>query len=192
MQIPDTAWSVVDAMHRRFAHTFPATEDGARAWTRMVAEQMRFNDPAGGWCHKASSAGAPPSKDCLARVYNGHFEGWDILTGAGVNGPRVLAAFPPAYYDLTGQFIISVDGRNHLGAVPPSPHEPPTIPDTGGPPQTDPNLPNASELMLLVDAAQGVAAGIEALAAATSKLVDVAERLQSEGIKVSFAIKLGA
>jgi hypothetical protein len=191
MQIPDVAWATVDAMHRKHAAQLPATEDGARTFTRMCAEQLRFADPAGGWCHKSTSAGSPPSKDCLARVYQGRFEGWDILTAAGAQGPRQLAGFPPEYHDLAGQFIITVDARNHLNGAPPDPHgpgekpDPVTLPPPGVPPLT------AGDVGLLVDAMQGMAAGSEAIAAAVLKLAEVAAAMHREGIAVRFSVSLG-
>lgn len=93
---------------------YPGTEEGARQWTRAVAEQLKFSDPAGGWCHKSAGAGRPASKDVVARQIAGRpFEGWALLTAAGSDGPRNLTD-PPTYHDLPGQLPIEVEAIDHL------------------------------------------------------------------------------
>lgn len=127
MDFPRAEWAIVEEMHARFADLFPATEHGARDWTSMTIEQLAFSFPGGGWCWKKSTPTNPPSKDCIARQLEGRFDGWDVLAGAGVTGPRTLAPYPPGYHDLRAegnQVPIPVIQRNHLGATPP-PHEPP-------------------------------------------------------------------
>jgi hypothetical protein len=108
-------------MHVRFAEQFPANDEGARGWTQMVNEQLAFSDPAGGWCSKSSTPTNPQSKDVSARRFQGRFEGWDMLQASGINGPRILAAYPPIYHDLAGQHPIAVTPHNHLGEEPPPP-----------------------------------------------------------------------
>lgn len=127
MDFPRTEWGVVEQMHQRFAGDFSATEDGARAWTEMAIQQLAFSFPQGGWCWKKAAQGSPPSKDCIARQISGRFEGWDVLNAAGVNGPRVLAGYPPSYHDLVAegnQVPIAVDPRNWLEEEPDDPDDP--------------------------------------------------------------------
>lgn len=127
---PETAWSVVERMHATFAKaisdTHPDREAAARAWTQMTIEQLVFTFPTGGWLWKSGDPNRPPSKDVVARQRAGTFEGWDVLQAASINGPLVLAQYPPGYHDLTGQHPIPVMGQNHLGATPPDPPDPPT------------------------------------------------------------------
>jgi hypothetical protein len=138
MDMPLNAWRVIEAMHAKFAHTFPQDENGARSFTEMVIQQLVFSDPLGGWCWKRASEGRPASKDCTARQIDGRFEGWDILSAAGHNGPRVLASYPPPYHDLIAegpQVPITVGPVNHLGAPLPQPPEPqPPVPQPPVPP----------------------------------------------------------
>lgn len=129
MEMPLAAWRIIHAMHARFASTLPATEDGARTFTEMTLEQLKFSDPDGGWVGKRASPTRPKSKDVAARLIAARFEGWDILSGAGVSGPRVLATYPPAYHDLIAegnQVPFEVRSFNHLGIAPP-PVEPPPV-----------------------------------------------------------------
>ncbi len=126
MNFPVPEWNIVKDMHARFAATLPATEDGARDWTRMTIEQLKFSFPGGGWCWKSSTPNNPPSKDAIARQVAGRFECWDVLQAAGVNGPRVLANYPPSYHDIAGQHPIPVNAQDHLGDDPPDPPEPPS------------------------------------------------------------------
>lgn len=129
MDFPRSEWTVVEQMHARFSDMFPQTEDGARDWTEMAIEQLAFQFSQGGWCWKKSSSTNPPSKDCIARQFEGRFEGWDVLSAAGNTGPKVLATYPPGYHDLAGQVPLVVQGENHLGDEP----EPPdTHPYDGG------------------------------------------------------------
>ena len=83
VDFPRSEWRIVEQMHAKFASTLPATEDGAREWTRMTIEQLAFSFPTGGWCWKSASRDRPPSKDCVARRIDGRFEGWDVLQSAG-------------------------------------------------------------------------------------------------------------
>jgi hypothetical protein len=118
VDFPRAEWGIVEQMHAKFARTQPATEDGAREWTRMTVEQLAFSFPAGGWCWKSASRDRPPSKDCIARRIDGRFEGWDVLQSAGATGPRVLTAYPPSFHDLIAegnQQPILVTPKNHLG-----------------------------------------------------------------------------
>lgn len=127
VDFPRTEWGIVEQMHAKFARTRPATEDGAREWTRMAIEQLAFSFPSGGWCWKSASPDRPPSKDCIARRIEGRFQGWDVLQSAGVNGPHVLARFPPSFHDLIAegnQHPIPVNSKNHLGTELDEPTEP--------------------------------------------------------------------
>jgi len=127
VDFPRSLWdAVVVPMHVKYAEQFPTNDDGARGFTKMLNEQLAFSDPSGGWCWKSSSPTNPPSKDVSARQFAGRFEGWDMLSAAGVNGPRVLAIYPPAYHDLAGQHPIAVTPQNHLGDDPPDPPDPPS------------------------------------------------------------------
>lgn len=128
MDFPPDAWAVVEDMHAAFSDMFPETEEGAREWTGMVNEQLAFSFPSGGWCWKKQAPANPPSKDVAARQIEGRFEGWDLLSAAGDNGPRVLATYPPQYHNLAGQVPIPVTPTNHLGTAPP----PDTHPYEGG------------------------------------------------------------
>ncbi len=101
-------------MHQRFASEFPPNDDGARGWTKKTIEQLAHTYPNGGWCWKSTDSTSPPSKDAIARQIEGRFEGWDVLTGAGANGPKHLASYPPAYHDLEGHHPIPVEGKDHL------------------------------------------------------------------------------
>ena len=121
MDFPRTEWGTVEKMHARFAQTLPATEEGAREWTRMTIEQLAFNYPFSGWCWKSSSPTSPPSKDCIARQLAGRFEGWDVLQAAGVTGPRMLASYSPPYHALAGQHPIPVTAKDWLEDEPPPP-----------------------------------------------------------------------
>lgn len=128
VDFPPIEWETVVDMHERFAVDFPATEEGARGWTEMAIEQLAFSFPNGGWCWKKAAQNSPPSKDCIARQTGGRFEGWDVLIGAGVNGPRVLAGYPPTYHDLVAegnQVPIQVEPVDWLGLdEPEEPEEP--------------------------------------------------------------------
>ena len=127
VDFPRTEWGILEQMHAKFARTRPATEDGAREWTRMAIEQLAFSFPSGGWCWKSASPDRPPSKDCIARRIEGRFQGWDVLQSAGVNGPHVLARFPPSFHDLIAegnQHPIPVNSKNHLGTELDEPTEP--------------------------------------------------------------------
>jgi hypothetical protein len=117
MNMPAPAWAIVVAMFQQKRMDYPATEDGARAWTRATCEQLRYTFPDGGWCAKSAGAGRPQSKDVVARQLAGGFEGWAVLTAAGAQGPRQLTD-PPEYVELPFQVAIPVDPVNHLGAGP--------------------------------------------------------------------------
>jgi hypothetical protein len=132
-QYPPAAWSIVQQCHAKFASAFAQNETGAREFTALCCEQLAYSFPTEGWCWKASSPTNPPSKDCTARQYQGRFEGWDILSQAGVTGPKYLAN-PPGYHDLTGQHPIPVVAVNHLGVTPPVPIPPTPIPPAPGQP----------------------------------------------------------
>lgn len=126
MDFPLQEWAVVKEMHERFNEDFPATEDGARGWVKKTIEQLVFSFPFGGWCWKSSTPTNPPSKDVIARQIAGRFEGWDVLSAAGVNGPRILANYSPSFHDLIAegnQHPIPVTGVNHLDD--PDPPDPP-------------------------------------------------------------------
>jgi len=130
--IPADVWAQVKTVHARFAPEFPGDEHGAREFMRLLIGQVAFSFPDQGWCWKKSSPTAPPSKDCLARQEGGRLEGWDILVGAGAQGPRVLSE-SPAYHDLAGQHHVEVEARDVLGAPPvhdaPEPADPALRPE---------------------------------------------------------------
>lgn len=182
MDMPKAAWRVVEQMHARFADTLPETEDGARAFTHMVIQQLVFLFPAGGWCWKSSTPNHPPSKDVVARQLEGRLEGWDILIAAGETGPRRLAGYPPEYHDLIAagpQHPIHVEPFNYL----------PRPVDEGGvrPPDTPPardevddEVDDAFEALLQVG--QDIANTLSDVSLALVKIAEVAERLETKGV----------
>ena len=44
--MPADAWAIVKRMFDEKRMDYPATEDGARNWTRAVCEQLRFSLPS--------------------------------------------------------------------------------------------------------------------------------------------------
>lgn len=158
-QMPPAAWALIQECHRRFAYGLPVTEDGARQFTKICIEQLAYNYPSEGWCWKAADPGRPVSKDIVARQFGGRFEGWDILSAASLNGPRLLVD-TPGWHDLSGQFPI-VAGQNHQGwvwmpenhldvPVPPTPQPP--IPQPPVPPV--PGQPTNAQILAAVQALQ--------------------------------------
>lgn len=126
-QMPSAAFAIVKRMFNEKRMDYPATEDGARAWTQATAEQLKFSLPADEWGAKARDVNAPKSKDVVARPRkdgSGLIEGWELLTSAGALGPRQLTD-PPAYQSLEGQALILVPAINHLGDVTVPPIQPP-------------------------------------------------------------------
>ena len=182
---PAKEWAVVKEMHERFAGDFPATEDGAREWTRKTIEQLAFSFPGGGWCWKKGGEHNPPSKDCIARQV-GVFEGWDTLSGAGVNGPRILAD-PPAYHELTGQVPIPVTPTNHLRKDDPKPDDPDVDdPDTDEPdtPGDEPKLEDLADLIATA-IAKSLEARLEDMFAEINKKLDRPYEAKLFGSKIT-------
>jgi hypothetical protein len=119
VEMPATAWALVKRMFNEKRFDYEATEDGARAWTKAVAEQLAFSDPGAGWGNKSTSPSGTIGKDVVARHRPGApglIEGWELLTASGAQGPRVLTD-PPTYQSLDGQFFRPVDPHNHLGGI---------------------------------------------------------------------------
>ena len=181
MEIPQAAWRTVVRMHERFAATLPPTEDGAREFTRMTIAQLKHEDPRGGWCWKSSSPSSPPSKDCVARVTDEGFHGWDVLSGAGSTGPRNLSGFPPLFHSLSGQNPIPVAPWDHLG----------TGAGTGGGGSTggggNSGGGGGGEIPA-DDALQAIANGIEDIGAALTVMANIATALEQRGIAITITI----
>lgn len=180
MEMPQNAWRVVTQMHERFAGQYPPTEDGARAWTRTVVEQLLHDDPTGGWTCKASGPHNPQSKDCVARVTDEGFHGWDVLIAAGANGPRQLSGYPPAFYSLSGQHPIPVQPRNHLRA---------STDTGGGGTGTGGGTNTGGGGAIPVDDALGaIGSGMEDIAAALTVLANIAAAIEQRGVRITVTI----
>jgi hypothetical protein len=80
--IPADVWAVVLDVHRRFASTLAADENGARDFMRLVIGQIVYLFPGQGWCWKKNGETAPASKDCLARQEGGRFYGTTDISSA--------------------------------------------------------------------------------------------------------------
>jgi hypothetical protein len=172
MTIPSAAWQIVVAMFEQKRMDYPATEDGARAWTRATCEQLLFAEPTGGWCAKSAGAGRPQSKDVVARRLGGRFEGWGVLTAAGAQGPRQLTD-PPEYFDLTGQVPIDVEPVNHLDASGDGSGKG----DGGG-------TSGGVDVTQLMAALERVVTALEDLTAATEVLTDSVNVIARDGVRV--------
>lgn len=135
------AWT---AEHQSVLDTFAATFglptlDGAsaRAWTRKLAEQFKWNFPGEGeWGTKQASETRPPSTDCICtRV---PFVGYDVIIGQGT--PEQKLAHNPEPLGLAGQVYLVVEPINHLSGAP----VPPTTP-SGTPSYPYPDEPTAGQ-----------------------------------------------
>lgn len=92
MNLPDFAYkNVVDLynVHRNLAL---GSDDERRLLTKMIVEQTTFDDPSGGWGHKAEKGG-PPSKDTMGNFHGGLIA-WDLFNGSTrAPNPSPLGSF---------------------------------------------------------------------------------------------------
>ncbi|MCR4374164.1 MAG: hypothetical protein NUW22_04885 [Acidobacteria bacterium] len=121
-QIPASVWRTI----RRVIAALPFPHgDGSEAyiqtlreWTRRLCEQLRYTHGPE-WGHKATSPGAPPSKESIARKIGPDLHVWDMLIGASSGAPRL--SDQPSHYHVNDQHFIAVDPVDHLAAVVPPP-----------------------------------------------------------------------
>lgn len=115
----------------------PLDDEGCRAWTRQVAEQLAWSFSSEGWGHKQASASRPPSTDVVAT--RAPFVGYDLITEQGRASQQVN--YHPGTIPLDGQVFIAVNPTNHLGGTPPGPPLPPVpIPPGPVPPGPTPTV----------------------------------------------------
>lgn len=122
-QMPQDVYAVCQEMwekfHQECIDNHPGDNDSAsRELTERIVEQVVFSFPDQGWCWKSADPNRPPSKDSIARQFNG-FWGYDMYQASGANGPRFFNPYPPPVNDLEGQNPIELAGHNWLGEQPP-------------------------------------------------------------------------
>lgn len=140
-QLPREAYDICLMMHERFAQEcidkHPGNlEEAARELTGRMVEQLLFSKPDEGYCWKSGDPNRPPSKDSVARTFNG-FWGYDMYAASGANGPKFFNPYPPPVNDLSNpmQHVIlppeaNLEVKNWLGLpipVPVPPIPPPTV-----------------------------------------------------------------
>lgn len=118
---PDRVRAIIEALYARHRDLAEGDEEARRALTRRIVEQIVYELPGQGWAWKRADPGRPPSKDCFARVEAAEPDG-RIVRGVCYDwqdGVTRAPRWPPIEHDIAGQYVIWVEGVNHL--APPGP-----------------------------------------------------------------------
>jgi hypothetical protein len=107
MQLPDRVKQIITILADRFPDLRKGDDDQRRALTLKFAQQIRF-ELGESWGTKSAGQGRPPSKDAVARMFEGKLYGADVINGS-TREPQF-----PDMEELPGQLFISVNPVNHL------------------------------------------------------------------------------
>jgi hypothetical protein len=107
MQLPDRVKEIITILADRFPDLRKGDDDQRRALTLKFAQHIRF-ELGESWGTKRAGEGRPPSKDTIARMFEGKLYGADVINGS-TREPQF-----PDMEELPGQLFITVDPVNHL------------------------------------------------------------------------------
>jgi hypothetical protein len=115
MQLPDRVKEIITILANRFPDLRRGDDDQRRALTLKFAQQIRL-ELGESWGTKRAAEGRPPSKDAVARMFEGKLFSADVINGS-TREPQF-----PEMEELPGQLFIMVDPVNHIvNPVPPVP-----------------------------------------------------------------------
>jgi hypothetical protein len=108
---PQRGVEIIDQLGDRSG--YPADDEGRRALTKSIIEQLVCEFPNDGYTWKSSTRTHPPSKDAIGILQGGRLYIWDWQNGTSLR--RQVVAGQEAD-DITGQWPIPLSCVNHLGA----------------------------------------------------------------------------
>lgn len=110
MNLPDFAYKNVVDLYNVHKNLALGSDDERRLLCKMIVEQTTFDDPQGGWGHKAEKGG-PPSKDTMGNFKNGLIA-WDLFNGS----TRAPNPSPIQSFNLipSSQEVRPLNGVDHL------------------------------------------------------------------------------
>ena len=107
MQLPDRVKEIITILANQFPDLRRGDDDQRRALTLKFAQQIRL-ELGESWGTKRAAEGRPPSKDAVARMFDGKLFSADVINGS-TREPQF-----PNMEELPGQIFIPVDPVNHI------------------------------------------------------------------------------